>query len=105
MNAPTRTREVPAKDRIGLTLVEAPPQPRRQFQPRRPGCGCGGPVQDCAKLFEFRLDVRSEMEGQTDVVAAAVDLIDDVDAARCPVQQHRAAMQGWRIERGVPLVL
>ena len=44
------------------------------------------------------------MEGQTDVVAA-VDLIDDVDAARCPVQEHRTSMQGRRVKRGVPVVL
>ena len=44
------------------------------------------------------------MEGQTDVVAA-VDLIDDVDAARCLVQQHRAPMQGRRVKGGVPVVL
>ena len=45
------------------------------------------------------------MEGKADVVAAAVDLVDDVDAARCPVQQNRATMQRRRVKRGVTVVL
>src|SRR5690348_7286389 len=95
---------VPAEDGIGLSPVQAPSQPRRQLQSCRPWCSCGGPVQGSAGLFPFRLDVRSEMEGQTDVVAAPVNLVDDVDAARCPVQQHRAAMQGRRVKRAIPVV-
>jgi hypothetical protein len=45
------------------------------------------------------------MEGQTDVVAIPLELIDDVDAARCPVQQHRAAMEDQRAKRAVRIVL
>jgi hypothetical protein len=45
------------------------------------------------------------MESQTDIVAATVNLIDDVNAARCAIQEHRAAMQGRRVERGVPVAL
>src|SRR6266851_842993 len=44
------------------------------------------------------------MEGKADVVTAALDLIDDVDAARCPVQQHGATMHSWRVKRGVAVV-
>jgi hypothetical protein len=45
------------------------------------------------------------MESQKDIVAATVNLIDDVNAARCPIEEHRAAMQGRRVERGVPVAL
>ena len=45
------------------------------------------------------------MESKAHVVAAAFDLVDDVDAARRPVQQNRATMQCRRVERGVAVVL
>ena len=46
----------------------------------------------------------AEMEDKADIVAASFDHIDDVNAARGPVQQHRAAMPGRRVERGVAVV-
>ena len=58
-----------------------------------------------AGVLEFYLNLGTEVEGQADVVAAALDLIDDVNAARGPVQQHRTTVHDRRIERGVTVVL
>ena len=69
-----------------------------------PGADAAGHSRTAHGLFKFRMDVSSEMESQADVAAAAVDLVDDVDAARGPVEQHRAAVQSRRIKRGVPVM-
>ena len=45
------------------------------------------------------------MEGETDVMTAAEDLVDDVDTAGGPVQPNRAAVPGWRVKRQVAVVL
>ena len=58
-------------------------------------------AQHCVELH---LNLGAEVEGKADVVASALDLVDDVDAARRPVQQHRATMQRRRVKRGVAVV-
>ena len=104
-NAPSQAGRIPAEDGVGLTPVQAPPEPGRQFQPRHSRCGCGRPAQDRAGPVELHLNLGTEVEGKAEVVAAALDLVDDVDAARRPVQQHRATMQRRRIKRGVAVML
>ena len=45
------------------------------------------------------------MEGKPDLMTVAVDLIDDVDGARRPVEPNRATVvHGW-LERQVAVVL
>ena len=85
--------------------MQGPSQTGRQFQPRRHWAGCRRPAQDRAALVELNLDFGTEVKGEADIVATALDLVGDVDAARCPVQQHRPAMQGGRVKRGVAVVL
>src|SRR5260370_17806946 len=45
------------------------------------------------------------MKSQAQLMPAAFDLVDDVDAARRPIQQDRTAMQDRRAEEGVAVVL
>ena len=93
-----RPREYQPRIGSALASVQAPPQRARQFQPRRPGRGRARPAQDRAGPVELRPHVGAEVEGEADVVAAA-DLVDDVDAARGPVQPDRATVPGGRPER------
>src|SRR5262249_42016102 len=99
---------VPAKDGVGLAPVKAPPQRGRQLQPCHPGrgerWGCM-PAQDRTGPVELGLHLRAEMEGEPDVVAVAGNLIDDVDAARRPVQKHPPAKQRRRARRSVAIML
>src|SRR5258708_1209262 len=83
---PSQPGRVPAGNRVGLPSVQAPPQLAWQFQPCRPRCGGGGPAQNCTAIVQLRLNVGAEVEGEADLVTAAVDPVDDVDTARRPVQ-------------------
>ena len=61
--------------------MQAPPEsgsavPAVPLQARPPG-----QRRTAHGAVEFRLHLRAEVEGEPDVVAAALDLIDDVDAA------------------------
>ena len=90
---------------VGLTSMEAPLEPDGQLQARRSGCGGMESSSGLRRIRELHLDLWAEVEGKAHVVPAALDFIDDIDAARCPVQQHRATMQSGRVERSVAVVL
>ena len=70
-----------------------------------PGVDAPGQRRTAQAAVELHLDVGTEVEGKADVVTAAVDLVDDVDAARRPVQPDRAAVPGRRAKRQVAVVL
>ena len=58
-----------------------------------PGLAAARPAQLSTAAVEFYLDLGTEVEGQPDVMAASLELIDDINAAGRPVEQDRAAMQ------------
>ena len=89
---------IPAEDGIRLAPVQAPPQLRWQFQPCYPWRGCAGLAQDRVRTLSSASTWGPEVEGEPDAVAAAADLIDDVDTARGMVQPDRAAVPGRRTD-------
>ena len=101
----TRAVGVPAEDGSGLASVQAPPKLARQFQSSRSWHGRIGPVQEGLSLIELRLNIGTEVEGQPEVVAAAVDLVGDVEDTCRPVQPDPAPVPGRRVERQVAVVL
>lgn len=110
-NAPTQAVGVPAEDGVRLTLVEAPLQCTRQFQPgpswrgRQDGwrSRCW-PAQHGAAIPQLSMNSGTHVEGDADIVIAALDLVDDVDSARHPVQPDRATVPRGRVKRQIAVV-
>ena len=85
--------------------MQAPLEPGRQFKACLPAGGGHVPAQDRAGAFQIHLNLGTEVVGEPHLVATALDLVDDVDTARGAVQEHRTAVSGRRVERGVATVL
>ena len=88
-----------------LTPMQAPAQSFRQCQAGRPRHGLAGPAQHRAGSVELGLNQGTEVEGEAEVVAAAVDLVDDLNAARPAVEPDRTPMADGRVERGIAVML
>ena len=80
-------------------------RPRGSSSRAAPGVAAPGQRRIALAPSSSASHVGTEVEGEADVVAAAVDLVDDLDAARGPVQPDRATVPGRRVERRVAVVL
>ena len=98
-DSPSQAVGVPAEDGVGLTAVQAPPQLRRKLESRGAGRRSARPAQDRERLVELGLDIGAAVEGQAQVVTAALDLVLDLDAPLGPVEPDRPAMVA-RADRG-----
>ena len=84
--------------------MQIPAQPAGEREPR-PGLGrTGHPAERRYPVVERCLNVRPEVEGEPGIMAAALDLIDDLDRPAAPVQPHRPVVPGRRPEPGVSVV-
>ena len=101
---PSQAAGIPAEDGVGLASVQVPLQLGRQFQPGRPRRGCARPAKEGLGPRQLGLDIGAEVECEADVVTAA-DFVDDIDAARDPVEPDAATVPRGRLERQVAVVL
>ena len=85
--------------------MQAPAQSFRQCQAARPWHGLAGPAQHRAGSIEFGPNQGTEVEGEAEVVAAAVDLVKDLNAARPAVKPDRTPMTDGRVEGGIAVML
>ena len=77
---------IPAENRICLATVHTPAQPAGKREPRPRLGRTGHPAEPRDPVIERCLNVRPEVECEADIVAAALDLIDDLDGPAEPVQ-------------------
>ena len=92
-NTTSEAWRIPAEDGSSTAPVQAPPQPARQLKPRRARRACdegadGRPGEQRTAVVEFRVNVRAEVEGETDIVGAADDHVDNLEAGPLRIEPH-----------------